>query len=57
LLGKKWTVLGIVSSGKDPLIIGKKYALIVWRKLCLHKELGGIDILDLNLLNLSLLLK
>jgi hypothetical protein len=51
------TLLDVDFFGKVHLIIGKKIALITWKKLCLRKEVGGLGILELHHQNLALLLK
>ena len=35
----------------------KKYAMVSWKQICLPKNSGGLGILDLDVMNISLLLK
>jgi hypothetical protein len=35
----------------------KKYALISWGAVCLHKEHGGTEVLNLDQMNVALLCK
>jgi Reverse transcriptase (RNA-dependent DNA polymerase) len=34
-----------------------KFALVAWKKLCMPKEMGGVGIVNLNVMNMALLLK
>lgn len=56
MLGKK-----LINPDADLLWQGtsqkRKYALISWKWVCMPKELGGMGVLDLHSMNISLLLK
>jgi hypothetical protein len=35
----------------------KKFALASWKWVCMSKQLGGLEVMDLHIMNISLLLK